>query len=666
MNINPLHQDSVQWKHMWRDMFESMEAIGRGSYGLVYRVRPISSMLSHLSHAVKICPFMTYPLGRNDREAQFGPGVRSDIICELVLMSATKHTNLISATKTGYRKTIGKNDNYWEYYFMTMPELDLSLQQLLTGGVIPYSISNQNKYSIATQILSGVNYLHSFHIAHRDLKPDNILLSNDFCKVKITDFGMVLPLSGKNQKIPTTTQTITLWYRPLEILLWQPHGLAVDIWSYACLLFQIFSGQVLFKGNCDFDQIIKITKMVGSPTAIDSISSEMRNGMEIAFGVDEWVRFPRFQPSSLRILHPKFVNEHAPTLIEMLETSLQANPDLRPPVESLQLLLKQAQHHTEYSPLCPSDSTAEKNTKSHQNHSSVGVKQTSVVRSKMLQLPPAHQASSTFPSMKEKEDVKLPCISNAPRHHLLGKMVDRIMGACFAMCEVFNDLDECNCFGGRRCQGQTFTFFSEPVQKSFCHEHDNFFHGYSACRLLVAMLNCNEFAQIEDIICLASACLLVTIKYRRQDLVSYSLVEAVFCYMQKPPLPHSQIDDTDDNDMFFPKHMLWLVEKIFHLEKRILSNEVVDCLSIMFTSAKTWSSLLLEEGRRGIDWLAVIWMSMCVVVEVQVTTNNCNLDRNVASLVQSYLRATEGLFFSNYKESQQEGDNGGDVEKLTS
>ncbi len=88
--------------------------------------------------------------------------------------------------------------------------------------------------SFLYQILQSLVFLHSNRIFHRDLKPQNLLISEDGKTIKLADFGLARAFG-----LPIKTYThevVTLWYRCPEILLSAKHySLGVDLWSTGCI-----------------------------------------------------------------------------------------------------------------------------------------------------------------------------------------------------------------------------------------------------------------------------------------------------------------------------------------------------------------------------------------------------------------------------------------------
>ena len=71
------------------------------------------------------------------------------------------------------------------------------------------------------QIVEGLSYCHSMGVMHRDLKPQNILVSTNVVdptlRIKIADFGLARAFTPSKRQL--TIEVVTRWYRAPEILL---------------------------------------------------------------------------------------------------------------------------------------------------------------------------------------------------------------------------------------------------------------------------------------------------------------------------------------------------------------------------------------------------------------------------------------------------------------
>ncbi|KAJ4298534.1 serine/threonine-protein kinase gin4 [Collariella sp. IMI 366227] len=94
------------------------------------------------------------------------------------------------------------------------------------------------------QIMTALEYCHSFNICHRDLKPENILLKGNG-QIKIADFGMAALQQNPNHQLRTACGSPH--YAAPELLRHQFYkGSAVDIWSMGVILFAMLAGRLPF------------------------------------------------------------------------------------------------------------------------------------------------------------------------------------------------------------------------------------------------------------------------------------------------------------------------------------------------------------------------------------------------------------------------------------
>lgn len=120
-----------------------------------------------------------------------------------------------------------------------------------------FMLQEERAKAIIFQIMLGVNYLHSYGIVHRDLKLENIMMSDqrETALPKIVDFGLS-KIIGPNE---TATEPFgTLGYVAPEVLMKQPYTFSCDIWSMGCILYALLSGSLPFDHN-DQKELMRMT-----------------------------------------------------------------------------------------------------------------------------------------------------------------------------------------------------------------------------------------------------------------------------------------------------------------------------------------------------------------------------------------------------------------------
>eukprot|EP00392_Amoebophrya_sp_AT5.2_P005595 g5604.t1 len=123
----------------------------------------------------------------------------------------------------------------------------------------------KNGFPLATvalwgiQILFGLRCLRRLEVIHADLKPDNVLLTEDKQKAKICDFGT----SMSTREILRDRNIQPRYYRAPEVFLGLPYDTQIDVWSCGCTLYELATGKILFTGQNDNLMIQKMMEVRG-------------------------------------------------------------------------------------------------------------------------------------------------------------------------------------------------------------------------------------------------------------------------------------------------------------------------------------------------------------------------------------------------------------------
>ena len=228
---------------------------------------------------------------------------------EIKLLQSLKHHNIVKLQEV----MVEKND-----CFMVFEYLSHDLTGLLNHP--SFKLEPSHKKHLAKQLFEGLDYLHRRGVLHRDIKAANILVSSDG-QLKLADFGLAR-FYAKRRQLDYTNRVITIWYRSPELLLGETqYGPAVDIWSAACVMVEIFTRHAIFPGDGgEINQLEKIYAILGTPNKVDWP------------GLVDMAWFELLRPSARRpnIFAEKYKERVTPAAFELLEAMFQYDPAKRP------------------------------------------------------------------------------------------------------------------------------------------------------------------------------------------------------------------------------------------------------------------------------------------------------------------------------------------------
>ncbi|CAG5131090.1 unnamed protein product, partial [Candidula unifasciata] len=219
--------------------FVNLGVIGEGSYGMVFKcLHKASGQMVAVKKVLEI---------------ETDETVRKIAAREIRMLRLLQHENLVKLIEV-FRE---QRELHLVFEFVDHTLLD-ELDRCTKG------LEEDMCRKMLWQVLKGTQFIHSRNVIHRDIKPENILVS-DKGIVKICDFGFARTLALKGENY--TDYVATRWYRAPELLVGDiKYGRAVDIWAIGCLVPEMLTGEPMFPGDSDIDQLYLILECGGSLT----------------------------------------------------------------------------------------------------------------------------------------------------------------------------------------------------------------------------------------------------------------------------------------------------------------------------------------------------------------------------------------------------------------
>ncbi|XP_067910305.1 serine/threonine-protein kinase Nek11 isoform X2 [Heterodontus francisci] len=257
------------------------EKLGRGSFGMVYLVLDKKSRKGEELKVLK-------EISVGDLE----PNETVQANLEAQLLSKLDHPAIVKFY----------NSFVEQYSFCIITEycegrdLQCKIEEYRRAG---WTFPESQVIEWFIQLLLGAQYMHERRILHRDLKSNNIFLKNNL--VKIGDFGVSRLLMGSCDL--ATTFTGTPYYMSPEVLSHQGYDSKSDIWSLACILYEMCCLDHAFTGHNFMSVVLKIVDGE-TPSLPDRYSSELDAVMTSMLQKD-----PSQRPTAVEILKIPYIDQ---------------------------------------------------------------------------------------------------------------------------------------------------------------------------------------------------------------------------------------------------------------------------------------------------------------------------------------------------------------------
>ncbi|XP_028971382.2 triple functional domain protein isoform X3 [Esox lucius] len=220
------------WKNNFESFYTEISELGRGRFSVAKRCDQRGSKQAVAAKHV------------NKRLMR-----REQVLQELRILQCLEHPHLVGLLDT----------------FETATSYILVLQMADQGRLLDYIVSwgNLTEEKVALylrDILEALHYLHSWRIAHLDLKPENVLVEQTSAQpvVKLTDFGDAVQLNNGHYIHPLLGSPE---FSAPELILGQPVSLTSDLWSLGVVTYVVLSGASPFLDESTEETCLNICRL---------------------------------------------------------------------------------------------------------------------------------------------------------------------------------------------------------------------------------------------------------------------------------------------------------------------------------------------------------------------------------------------------------------------
>jgi len=263
------------------DNFILGKILGKGSYG---SVRIVERKEDHKIYAMK--SVVINILNEKEKLNSFN---------EVRLLASLKHQNIIDYKESFFDNNANTLNIVMEY--ADDGDLRSKISKISKEHL---SFEETTIWNVLIQTLEGLKYLHKNNIIHRDLKSANIFLTKSGL-IKIGDLNVSTIL----KKGVANTQTGTPYYASPEIWNDKPYNSKCDIWSLGCIIYEMATLHVPFRGTSLHQLFCKIMK--GKYLQIPNrYSKDLKNIIKIILVGD-----PEKRPSAEELLKNEIVIKKA-------------------------------------------------------------------------------------------------------------------------------------------------------------------------------------------------------------------------------------------------------------------------------------------------------------------------------------------------------------------